>query len=97
MCADLLTLIEKFLKYRYFLRNSSVNKIVKDLHHEFDDYCIQKFAQNTRELGFNYKPQNGYNILKISFEELKNAAEKKKWIHDLDKDEMDEIFAKINI
>jgi hypothetical protein len=101
LCADLLTPIEKFLKYKYFLRDISVNKKVKELHYEFDEYCannklftvsIQKFAQNMRELGFNYKPQNGYNTFKISMEELKNIAQKKKWIHDLDKDEMDEVF-----
>lgn len=51
---------------------------------------IQKIAQSMRELGFMYKINNGYNMYKVSVEELKMLADKKKWLHDLDNDEIAE-------
>ena len=92
LCVDLLAPIEKFLK-RYVLNNKGINEKVKDLHakyasfctvHKFYDASIQKFSQSMRELTFQYKKLNGYNTYKISLDQLKEIAQKRKWIHELD-------------
>lgn len=44
-----------------------------------------------RELGFTFYPTNGINVYKISVDELKILANKKKWLHELDIDEMNDI------
>jgi len=100
ICAELLTPLEKFLKFAFLLRKSNIDMKVKDLYNMYTAFCvssnlqictsIQKLAQNMRELGFNFiKDSNGYNIYRISNDELKSLAIKKKWLHELDKDELD--------
>jgi len=71
---------------------------VKQLYETFgklikSDMSIQKFCSYMRELGFEYKKIDGYHFYKITYEELKQLSDKKKWIHELD--EEDEIDIKI--
>ena len=92
--SELLTPLEKFLKLNFLLRNTGINEKLKTLHElykRFDDgkyamTSIQKFSSNMRELGFKYKPMNGYNTYNITFDELQKMATKRKWLSDLDND-----------
>jgi hypothetical protein len=90
--AELLTPIEKFLKFTFVLRNANINMKVKELYQHFKDYdnsniSIQRFCTLMRELGFEYHKINGYSIYKINFNELETLAKKRKWLHVLDSEE----------
>jgi hypothetical protein len=99
LCAELLTPIEKFLKFCFLLKNISIKMKAKDFYELYTTYCtahnltvcssIQKMAQQMRELGFDFKPYDGYNSYRISIDRLKKVATKKKWLHELDYDQMD--------
>lgn len=93
---ELLTPIEKFLKFCFVLRNANIHSKVKDIHEQFKMYdsknenvSIQKFCTLMRELGFEFKKLNGYSVYKVSIEELTALAKKRKWLHELDEDELD--------
>ena len=43
-----------------------------------------------RELGINFKLLNGYNYYKITIEQLQKIADSKKWLHELDNDELND-------
>jgi hypothetical protein len=99
LCADLITPLEKFLKFEHLLKNIPLKGKVKTYFEDFGMYCasnnhyqfttIQKFSQSMRELGLTYKLLNGYNGYNVSIENLKVLANKKKWLHDLDEVEDD--------
>jgi hypothetical protein len=99
LCADLLSPLEKFMKFNYLLKEKKIDILVKDFHEQFETYraikkyppgkSIQDTTKPMRELGFEYVPKNhGYNHYVISVDQLKQLAIKKKWLHELDKDEM---------
>ena len=86
LCADLMTPVEKFLKSVYVLNERGINCKVKTIHQKYSDYCtakkineisIQKFSNAMRELNINYKKTNGYNVYKISYEDLHTIAKKR--------------------
>jgi hypothetical protein len=39
-----------------------------------------------KQYGFDFKTISGYNCYRITIDKLKSVAEKRKWLHDLDKD-----------
>jgi hypothetical protein len=89
--AELLTPLEKFLKFNFVLRNASIDMKVKDIHQAFkrfdirnENTSVQRFCTLMRELGFEYKKLNGYSVYRILNEELQKIAQKRKWLHDLD-------------
>ena len=98
LCADLLSPLEKFLKFNFLLKSTEVNMKLKDFSSQYDEYryllklppcqSIQFVSKSMSELGFDFKKCNGYNSYKISLESLQELANKKKWIHELDEDEM---------
>ena len=94
ICAELLTPLEKYLKFEHLLKKVPLKGKVKTFFEDFGMYCdsnnhykfstIQEFSQSMRELGITYKPLNGYNSFNFSVDDLKVLANKKKWLHDLE-------------
>ena len=103
MCADLLSPLEKFLKFQYLLKEKDLSVKLKQLTTEFNAYSRMKnqmfkpwsipiFGARMRELGFFFREMDGgYNKYKISLDELKKVAKNKKWLHATDKDELQQI------
>lgn len=78
--ADLLTPIEKFLKFEFLLQNKSVKLKPKELHARYEKYCEDnglhaekniEFTTNMEQYGFKYSMINGYNAYRITVEQLK--------------------------
>ena len=99
MIVDLLNPIEKFLKKEYLLKKKNVRSKVKDLYTEYEIFCTEnglhcetktEFTSGLKQYGFEFKCIGGYNCYRISVELLQAVAEKRKWLHELDKDDMDE-------
>jgi hypothetical protein len=97
LCADLISPLEKFLKFTYLLHNKNINMKVKELFQLYLEYANdgkhgaispQQFCKQMRELGLNHYPSNGCNSYKIPVEDLAEIANRKKWLHELDKDMM---------
>jgi hypothetical protein len=98
LCADLISPLEKFLKFTYLLKNKNINMKVKELFQYYLEYAndgkhgaisAQQFCKQMRELGLNHYPSNGCNSYKIPVEDLAEIANRKKWLHELDKDMME--------
>jgi len=98
LCADLISPLEKFLKFNYLLRNKSINMKVVDLFKLYLTYAnedkrgaisAQEFCKQMRNLGFEHQLLHGYNRYKVPLEDLKEIAVRKKWLHELDKDLME--------
>jgi hypothetical protein len=97
-CADLLSPLEKFLKFEFLLKDKVIKMKVKDLLELFQTFCtthnlsqnnklsIQKFNAMMRELSFDNQKSDGYFKYVISLERLAKVASNKKWLHDLDQD-----------
>jgi hypothetical protein len=94
--ADLLNPVEKFLKIEFLLRNMEVNSKIKDLYAKFEKFCednklhcetMIEFRSGMKQYGFDFKMICGYNCYRITVDQLKAVAEKRKWLHDLDKDQ----------
>jgi hypothetical protein len=97
-CADLLSPLEKFLKFEFLLKKKIVNVKVKDLLELFKNFCtthnllqnnklsIQKLNGMMRDLSFDNQKSDGYYKYVISIERLEKVAQNKKWLHDLDED-----------
>jgi hypothetical protein len=100
ICAELISPLEKYLKFELLLKKKALDGKVKQYFEACNQYCvrngfykftsIQKFSQTMRELGLTFKLYNGINTYKISLEELQVLANKKKWLHALDVDECDD-------
>ena len=60
----------------------------KEFDQKSENVSIQRFSERMRELGFEYRKQNGYSTYKVSIDELNNIAKIRKWLHELDKDLM---------
>jgi len=97
MISDLLTPVEKFLKFGFVLSKASIDMKLGDLLDMFnnfnlkaDDISPQKFSTMMRELGFDYKRFTDCNRYIISYEQLKAIADKGKWVSDIDSDFVDE-------
>lgn len=82
LCAELISPLEKFLKFQFFLlRDIPIKHKVKDLHslfvdspyNKYEKISIQKFATYMRDLGFTYEKTSGYNTFKITVDELKEV------------------------
>ncbi|RYE57683.1 MAG: hypothetical protein EOP48_05260 [Sphingobacteriales bacterium] len=102
MIADLLTPIEKFLKFNFLLENAPVKHKVKDLYAKYEKYCDDntlhvdskiEFTAGMKQYGFNFKMINGYNCYRITVDQLKEIAGRRKWLHELDEIETDEVAA----
>ena len=83
--AELLTPIEKFLKVCFVLRNCSIDMRITDLYNDFKAFdsrnvniSPQKFCSLMRELNFEYKKTGGYTYYKISVDDLKIIAKRRK-------------------
>jgi len=99
MIADLLTPIEKFLKFEFLLQNKSVKLKPKELHAQYEKYCEDsglhaekkiEFTTGMEQFGFKYSMINEYNAYRITVDQLKTLAERRKWLHALDSDDIDE-------
>ena len=98
LIADLLSPVEKFLKFNFVVRKLGVNMKVKDLTEMFNNWTdkntlsIHKFCEYMRELGFEFKQRTAKktNYFTIPLESLLELAKKRKWIHELDDDMLDE-------
>lgn len=95
MVADLLSPIEKFLKYEFLLPKLQVKLKIKELYSRYEKYCganelhvetPAEFRSGMKQYGFDFKTISGYNCYRISLDQLQTVAEKRKWLHDLDKD-----------
>ena len=93
--------VGQFLKDKYVLNNLGLNIKPKDLHDEYNNYCNSnniknplskiQFVEKLTNLNINYM-KSGTNIYKVSYEHLKQIADKNKWIHELDEvDNNDEV------
>ncbi|RYY44020.1 MAG: hypothetical protein EOO06_18845 [Chitinophagaceae bacterium] len=81
--ADLLTPIEKFLKFEFLLENAAVKLKVKDLYAKYEKYCEDnalhaeskiEFTSGMRKYDFNFNMINGYNCYRITVDQLKDIA-----------------------
>eukprot|EP01039_Chlorochromonas_danica_P011458 gene11458-12813_t len=99
MVADLLNPVEKFLKFEFLLQNTAIKLKPKELHAKYEKYCEDnglhpekkiEFTTNMEQYGFKYSMINGYNAYRITVEQLKTLAERRKWLHALDSDDLDE-------
>jgi len=95
MVADLLNPIEKFLKFEFLLPNIPIKLKIKELYSKYEKYCEEnglhvetptEFRSGMKQYGFDFKTISGYNCYRITIDKLKSVAEKRKWLHDLDKD-----------
>ena len=93
--------VGQFLKDEYVLNNLGLNIKPKDLHDDYNNYCNSnniknplskiQFVEKLTNLNINYM-KSGTNIYKVSYEHLKQIADKNKWIHELDEvDNNDEV------
>lgn len=99
LIADLMTPIEKFLKYVYIVKKNGIKEKLKSVYDKYVEYCtiykyhhqsIQTFSKTMREYGIEHKVIKGYNVYDISFEYLDELAKRKKWYHNLDNDVQDD-------
>lgn len=98
LCADLLSPLEKFLKFEFLLRKKYIKIKVKDMLELYQCFCtnynlsqnnnlsIMKFNQMMRELGLESKKTSGFNMYVVSLSSLNTLATNKKWLHELDED-----------
>eukprot|EP00981_Chlorochromonas_danica_P013994 scaffold7211_cov247-Ochromonas_danica.AAC.10 len=95
MIADLLSPIEKFLKTEFLLPHRPIKMKIKELYEKYEKYCDHnglksetpaEFRTGMSQYGFNFKLISGYNCYRISVDQLKAVATKRKWVHMLDKD-----------
>jgi hypothetical protein len=81
------------------LQNKSVKLKPKELHAQYEKYCEDsglhaekkiEFTTGMEQFGFKYSMINGYNAYRITVDQLKTLAERRKWLHALDSDDIDE-------
>ena len=97
----------KFLKFEYYLKNKSIDKIpCKDLYENYLSFC------DSNKIGYKHGRNQFYEVLlnikverrdikkipfyKVPFEQLKQIAERDKWICEYDEFEADEEDSPIN-
>jgi len=99
MVVDLLSPIEKFLKQDFLLPSREIKLKIKELYSRYEKYCEDndlrietptEFRSGMKQYGFDFKTISGYNCYRITVDQLKSVASKRKWLHDLDKDFADE-------
>jgi hypothetical protein len=88
-----------FLKNEFVLQNLCIKHKPNDLFNDYENYCVINnitrvhkkldFIAKLRDIGIEYKKTGGTHWFKVSVEELKNIADKGKWIHELDKNDDD--------
>ena len=94
---DLLSLTEKFLKFNYVLKELPIKCTLSELYKQYESYVTKnhpdhkcerlvEFSSNMKNLGLSHKPIGGYNCYRILYETLKQIADKKHWLHELDND-----------
>lgn len=98
LCADLISPLERFLKFNYLLYNKSIIMKVVDLFQLYLTYAnedkrgaisAQELCKQMRNLGLEHHLLHGYNHYKIPLEDLNEIASRKTWLHELDKDLME--------
>jgi len=95
LISELLPPVEKFLKFHYALRKTSIDMKAVELFQEFEKSTfyksyinLHKFYGYMREIGFNFKCHQGYNRYQIKLEKLKEFGENRKWFSSADIDEV---------
>lgn len=88
--ANLLHPVYKFIKYSFVLKNEGINKCKPlELYNHYLQYCKQEdlkylgkndFIRKLEDININFKKSNGNNYYNLSYEELKEIADKNKWI-----------------
>ena len=80
-----------FLKTKYIFPKQPINSKVNDLYEQYKLHCVYKkpylkqdFNKKMEEINIKYYKSDGYNIYKISYENLLEIANKRRWIHKLD-------------
>lgn len=82
-----------FLKEEYILKNISINSKLSDFYETFSTWCsnnskkkCQKtdFTQKLKEVQIEFYKTNGYNTYKVDIKDLKDKANKFKWINEID-------------
>jgi hypothetical protein len=88
---------EEFIKTKYVLQQKDINCGVQDLYDEYKTFCSTNsyktlgkviFGRKLEEIGIKYYKTGGVNKYKIPYQKLKEIADDKHWIHELD-DECD--------
>lgn len=81
----------KFIKEEYVLKTKDLKSSVKDLFEEFQTFCLSnnikaygrnEFINKLREVGIIFHKSDGYNIYKLSMNDLRKIANKYHWIHE---------------
>jgi len=92
--------VYEFLKTQYILPKLSINCKVNDLYEKYKVNCVktkvpylkQDFNKKMEEINIKYYKSDGFNIYKISYENLLEIANRKHWIHKLDDFEEDNLI-----
>lgn len=86
-------LVHKFVKDNYVLHPKDLKCRLSDAYEEYTEYCATQgkkpngkiqFTKKLAEVGILHKKSNGYDRFNVSKNELKDIANKRKWIHKLD-------------
>ena len=94
---DLMSPLEKFLKFHYLLKKKEIKRTIKELYLEYSEFIKTKkedqhiespaeFRTEMKNLGFEFKPIGGYNSYRITVDQLEECAKKNNWRHELDND-----------
>jgi hypothetical protein len=85
--------VYEFIKVEFILNSQDVKLTAKemyDMYAKFADSVNTKkldrtsFSEKLKQVGIEYKKTNGNNWYKYTLEQLKEIADKHKWIHELD-------------
>lgn len=88
-----LDLVYKFLKEYYIRPKYNLKDKLSNIYSLYVAFCTnldkkaqtkQYFVSKLKEINIEYRKTNGYNILDVSYETLREIAEKRHWIHELD-------------
>jgi hypothetical protein len=93
---NLLNPVYKFIKFNFIMCDKPINTQTKELYEQYITYCQKteqreskkrKFISLLREVGITYKTKNSKCIINYSCEQLKEIADKFKWMFDDDSEE----------
>ena len=101
--ADSLSSAHKYIKFNYVLRKKGISKIKRlELYENYKCFCRTKslsvcgkngFYKKLQEAEINPYSSNGYEYYQVSYEELKNIADKYDWVckyDDIEEEEEEE-------
>lgn len=91
--AERLHMEYKFIKEQYVFTKTSIKCTARKLYDEYVEYCklsdykpltYIKFTTKLSEVNIEFKKSHGIYKYSMSYDELKQLADKNQWIHDLD-------------